>query len=194
MKTATFTRKTKETDIILSLEVRKQGEGGNFSGSSGIGFLDHMLAAVCLHGNLNLTLEMTGDLAVDCHHSVEDLGIVFGEAFKEACADSVLCRYGSSYVPMDESLARAVIDLSGRPYLVFKAAFDHKSIGALDTEMIREFFYAFAMHAGATIHLELLYGGNDHHKAEALFKAFARALSQAAQEKQGELLSTKGVL
>ncbi len=196
MRTATVSRATKETDIRLTLTLLPAGQTGKFSGSSGIGFLDHMLTALCLHGDMNLDLTMTGDLAVDGHHSVEDLGIALGDALRNALQSDTtpVCRYGTAFVPMDESLARAVLDLSGRPYLVFDAAFDHRLVGTLETDLVREFFYAFAVHSGTTLHLTLLAGGNDHHKIEALFKAFARALSQAFQPKAGDLLSTKGVL
>ena len=195
MRNASLTRKTSETDITLDIEILDSATPGSFSGSCGIGFFDHMLNALCVHGSLNIKLSMTGDLGVDTHHSIEDLGLVLGEAVAIAAGNrGALCRYGCAYVPMDESLARVVLDVSGRPYLVFNATFTHPKIGELDTDMIREFFYAFAMKSGITLHAEVLYGINDHHKAEALFKAFAKALSPALQQRTGGILSTKGTL
>lgn len=195
MRQAHIVRATNETDIDLTLTLLPPDRAGTFEGSSGIGFLDHMLAAVALHGHMNLLLRMTGDLYVDGHHSVEDLGIVFGTAFAEAAGDRAhLCRYGTAYIPMDESLSRCVLDISGRPYLVYDAKFDYPAIGTLETALIREFFYAFSMKSGVTLHICNLYGGNDHHKAESMFKAFARALGQAACLRDGDALSTKGTL
>ena len=188
-------RKTKETDIDLKLKLKEYGVPGAFNGSSGIGFLDHMLSALCVHGNMDIYLEMTGDLEVDAHHSVEDLGIVLGKAFSEAAGSkSGLMRYGVSFVPMDESLARTALDISERPFLVFNAEFIGNKIGDLDTQLIKEFFRAFAFNAGITLHMEVLYGENDHHKAEALFKSFARALADAARINEGGCLSSKGTL
>lgn len=195
MRSAKITRNTGETQITLTLSILDPTEGGRFCGSSGVGFMDHMLSALCLHGHMNIELEMSGDLVVDCHHSIEDLGIVLGTAFAAAVGDkSTLNRYGCAYVPMDESLSRCVLDISGRPYLVYNAKYDYQFIGELESAMIKEFFYAFAMKSGITLHLENLYGGNDHHKAESLFKAFARALSEASTLRNGEILSTKGKL
>ena len=187
-------RNTGETQIRLELTIT-DGVPGKYTGSCGIGFLDHMLSAVCVHGGMDLKLEMSGDLGVDCHHSVEDLGIVFGRAFGRAAGDkSGICRYGEAYVPMDESLARTVLDISGRPYLVFSCGWKNERVGALDLCMIKEFFYAFSYSSGVTLHMQLLYGDNDHHKAEALFKSFARALAAAAAPRSGGILSTKGTL
>lgn len=195
MRQAHIVRNTRETAIDLTLTLLPPDRSGVLDGSSGIGFLDHMLAAVAVHGHMDLTLRMTGDLLVDDHHSAEDLGIVFGTAFAEAAGDRAhLCRYGTSFVPMDESLSRCCLDISGRPYLVYDAKFDYQYIGELETAMIKEFFYAFAMRSGVTLHLTNLYGANDHHKAESLFKAFARALGEAAQLRDGDALSTKGTL
>ena len=193
MRNAAFTRKTKETDITLNLELLNAGQPGVFTGSSGVGFFDHMLTALCVHGNMNLSLSLSGDYEVDCHHSIEDLGIVFGTAFRQALGDQPVARYGQAYVPMDECLCRSVIDISGRPYLVFHSEFTNSSIGQLDVCMVEEFFYAFTYSSKITLHLEVLYGKNDHHKVEGLFKAFARSISQAMQP-AGSLLSTKGVL
>lgn len=187
-------RNTGETQIRLELTIT-DGVPGKYTGSCGIGFLDHMLSAVCVHGGMDIKLEMSGDLGVDCHHSVEDLGIVFGRAFGRAAGDkSGICRYGEAYVPMDESLARTVLDISGRPYLVFSCDWKNERVGALDLCMIKEFFYAFSYSSGVTLHMQLLYGDNDHHKAEALFKSFARALAAAAAPRSGGILSTKGTL
>lgn len=187
-------RNTGETQIRLELTIT-DGVPGKYTGSCGIGFLDHMLSAVCVHGGMDIKLEMSGDLGVDCHHSVEDLGIVFGRAFGRAAGDkSGICRYGEAYVPMDESLARTVLDISGRPYLVFSCGWKNERVGALDLCMIKEFFYAFSYSSGVTLHMQLLYGDNDHHKAEALFKSFARALAAAAAPRSGGILSTKGTL
>lgn len=193
MRSASFHRKTKETDIKVSLELLGPGQPGAFTGSSGIGFFDHMLTALCVHGNMNLALSLDGDYEVDCHHSIEDLGIVFGTAFRQALGEEPVARYGQSFVPMDECLCRSVLDISGRPYLVFRSEFTNSSIGGLDVCMVEEFFYAFTYSSKTTLHLEVLYGKNDHHKVEGLFKAFARSISQAMQP-AGALLSTKGVL
>ena len=192
MRNAAIHRKTYETDIQLTLELDGQGR---FSGSSGVGFLDHMLHAFAVHSGCDLTLQMTGDLEVDCHHSVEDLGIVLGQALKEALGDKgTLTRYGSFTLPMDEALAFCALDVSGRPYLVFDCPFRGLAMGDLDCAMVGEFFRALAMNSGITLHLRLMYGENDHHKAEALFKAFAHALAIAIQPRQGTILSSKGVL
>ena len=151
-------RNTSETQIRLALRLT-EGTPGSLIGSCGIGFLDHMLRAVCVHGGMDIELQMHGDLEVDCHHSAEDLGIAFGQAFRQAAGDkNSLCRYGESFVPMDESLARTVLDISGRPYLVFDCAWRNERVGGLDLCMIREFFYAFSYSAGVTLHMTLLYG------------------------------------
>ena len=192
MRSATLNRITSETDISLSLSL---DGAGSFTGSSGIGFFDHMLHAFAVHSGFDLALRASGDLQVDCHHTVEDIGIVLGQAFAQALGDkSGLARYGSFYIPMDEALAFCALDISGRPYLVFDAAFTNQSVGAFDCCMTREFFRAFAMNAGVTLHLRLLYGENDHHKIEALFKAFAHAAKEAVRRTGGGVLSSKGVL
>lgn len=192
MRNAVVNRITKETDVSVSLcldgPVKTKVK-------TGIGFLDHMLTALGVHGGFSLTVSAKGDLEVDCHHTVEDVGIVLGDAFREAVGDRAgIARYGSVYIPMDEALALAVVDISGRPELVFRAEFANERLGELDTCMIREFFKAFAFHAGVTLHLNLLYGENDHHKAEALFKAAAHALKAAVRREGEGVLSTKGVL
>ncbi len=192
MRSATLNRITSETDISLSLSL---DGAGSFTGSSGIGFFDHMLHAFAVHSGFDLALRASGDLQVDCHHTVEDIGIVLGQAFAQALGDkSGLARYGSFYIPMDEALAFCALDISGRPYLVFDAAFTNQSVGAFDCCMTGEFFRAFAMNAGVTLHLRLLYGENDHHKIEALFKAFAHAAKEAVRRAGGGVLSSKGVL
>ncbi len=191
MRSAQIRRTTRETDISLSLCL----DGGEVGIQTGIGFFDHMLTALAVHANFGLTVSCQGDLAVDCHHTVEDTGIVLGQAFAQAVGDrSGIARYGSFFIPMDEALALCAVDISGRPYLVFDCDFSSGRIGKFDTQMAEEFFRAFAMNAGLTLHLKLLYGKNDHHKAEALFKALAHALTAAAAPTGGAVLSTKGML
>lgn len=195
MRNSHIKRKTSETDIDLSLALLPVTKRGTFTGSTGVGFMDHMMSALCIHGHMNIELTMSGDLQVDDHHSIEDLGIVLGSAFAEAAgAKAGLCRFGQACIPMDESLSRCVIDISGRPYLVYKANFNYQYVGDLETAMIKEFFIAFVSKSGTTLHIENMYGDNDHHKAESIFKAFARALSMAAATNDGEILSTKGTL
>ena len=185
-------RVTKETEISLKWELDGKGR---YSGSSGVGFLDHMLSAFCVHGGFDLELSMKGDLEVDCHHSIEDLGIVLGQALNEILGDKGgIRRYGSFYVPMDEALGFCALDVSGRPFLVFDAQFENQSVGAMDCCMVKEFFRAFAFQSGLTLHLRVLYGENDHHKIEALFKAAAHALKEAVTETQTGVLSSKGML
>lgn len=191
MRKAEITRKTKETDISASLNL----DGGEVKINTGIGFLDHMLTALGVHGGFGLTLEAKGDLYVDGHHTAEDVGIVLGKAFCEALGDKGgIVRYGSAYIPMDEALGFCAVDISGRPFLVFNAEFVNEKIGELDTCLIEEFMRAFAFNAGITLHLRCEYGKNDHHKAEALFKALAYALKTATRQNSGEIVSTKGVL
>lgn len=192
MRKCTIHRATKETDITLTLNLDGQG---CLEGSSGIGFFDHMLNAFAVHGGFDLALQMTGDLQVDCHHSVEDLGIVLGQAVAQALGDrSGIARYGSFFIPMDEALGFCSLDISGRPFLVFDCEFNHRAVGKFDCCMAKEFFRAFAFNAGITLHLRMLYGENDHHKLEALFKAAAHALKVAAEQTGGGVLSSKGVL
>lgn len=191
MRTETVRRVTGETDVNLTLSL----DGGERSIKTGVGFFDHMLLAFAVHAGFGLTLSCTGDLAVDCHHTVEDVGIVLGQAFAKIVGDrSGIARYGSFFIPMDESLALCAVDVSGRPFLVFDAEFAADRIGDFDTQMVEEFFRAFAMNAGMTLHLKLFYGKNDHHKAEALFKAFAHAVSAAVAQTGTAVLSSKGVL
>lgn len=191
MRCTEIKRNTKETQIQLKLNLDGTGI---FTGSSGIGFFDHMLTAFAVHGGFDLSLEMQGDLEVDGHHSVEDAGIVLGQAFAQVVDKKQIARFGSFYVPMDESLAFCALDISGRPYLAFDAAFTNPNVGALDCCLVEEFFRAFAMNSGITLHIRLEYGSNDHHKIEAIFKAVAHALQQAVQLREGGVLSSKGVL
>lgn len=192
-RAAEITRKTKETDITAWLD---SDNSGKTEISTGIGFLDHMLTALSVHGGFSLVLNAKGDLIVDGHHTAEDIGIVLGMAFKEALGDkSGIMRYGSAFVPMDESLAFASLDISARPYLVFNAEFTNERVGEFDTCLTEEFMRAFAFNAGITLHLRCEYGSNDHHKIEALFKALAYALKQAVKRNaDGSVISTKGVL
>ena len=192
MRTASLTRKTKETDIAVSINLDGSGAADI---QTGVGFFDHMLTALCVHGGFDLKIRVQGDLNVDCHHTVEDTGIVLGSAFKKALEGSApIRRYGSAYIPMDEALGFVSLDISNRPYLVFDCDFTADRIGDFDTQMTEEFFRAFAFQAGITLHARVEYGKNDHHKAEALFKALAHSLQQAVELRQGSLLSTKGVL
>lgn len=185
------TRATKETEIRVYLDLDGDGKGKI---STGIGFFDHMLEALALHAGWTLEVEVRGDLHVDGHHTVEDTGIVLGRAFAEALGED-LCiqRYGTAFIPMDEALARCVLDVSGRAYLVFEADLKAAGVGDFDSQLVKEFFKAFAMQAGITLHLSLLYGDNTHHMIEALFKAVAHALREASRERT-QLLSTKGVI
>ena len=191
MRKTEICRNTKETQIRLALEADGTG---TFNGSCGIGFFDHMLSAFAVHGGFDIQLQMQGDLEVDGHHSVEDLGIVLGQAFAKVIDKKQIQRFGNFYVPMDESLAFCALDISGRPYLVFDAIFTGEQIGTFDCCLTEEFFRAFAVHSGITLHIRLEYGKNDHHKVEAIFKAVAHALQQAVTLRQGSVLSSKGVL
>lgn len=192
MRTAKIERKTKETDITLSVDLDGKGQ---VSIDTGIGFFDHMLTALAVHSGVDMTVKCNGDLNVDGHHSVEDIGICLGKAFAEALGDkSGIARYGSAYVPMDESLAFCSLDISGRAFLVFNANFSDDRIGEFDTCLTEEFFRAFAFNAGITLHIRQEYGKNDHHICEAIFKAVAHALKQALASNGGGVLSTKGVL
>ena len=192
MRVGKAERNTRETQISLSWDL--DGEG-RYNGTCGVGFFDHMIQALCVHGGFDIDLTMKGDLEVDCHHSIEDLGIVLGMALKEALRDKGgIRRYGSFYIPMDEALGFCALDVSGRAFLVFDASFENPSVGALDCCMVKEFFRALAFQAGITLHLKVLYGENDHHKIEAIFKAFAHALREAVTETDKGVLSSKGVL
>lgn len=194
MRTSDRSRKTKETDIrvLLSLDGDK-----TVKIDTGVGFFDHMLTLFARHGGFGLDLKADGDYEVDNHHLIEDTGILLGEAFKEALGDKRgIRRYGTAFTPMDEALARVCLDLSGRGHLVFDAAFTCERLGTMETEMVEEFFRAFAVNGGITLHGALLYGKNNHHMAEALFKALGRALKEAVSKDptvEG-VPSTKGVL
>ena len=193
-RTADYVRKTKETDISLHLNL--DGTGSS-SIHTGIGFFDHMLDGFARHGLFDLKVNVAGDLAVDCHHTIEDTGIVLGNAIKEAVGDKKgIRRYGSCILPMDETLVLCAVDLSGRPYLVFDGEFTTDRVGYMDTEMVKEFFYATSYTAGMNLHIRVLSGGNNHHMIEAMFKAFAKALDQATiiDPRITDILSTKGSL
>lgn len=190
----TLKRTTKETDVLVTLNL--DGSGNNDI-DTGIGFFDHMLNGFSRHGLFDLTVKVKGDLHVDCHHTVEDTGIVLGQAILKAVGDKAgLKRYGHFILPMDETLALCAIDLSGRPYLKYDADFTQERLGGLDTEMIREFFYAVSYGGMMNLHLRILDGGNNHHMAEALFKSFGKALDTATQEepRMKEAWTTKGSL
>ena len=193
MREATVSRNTKETQITVS--VRLDGKGISDI-STGIGFFDHMLTAMSRHSGISMTVHANGDLHVDGHHTVEDTGIVIGQAMMQALGDkSGIARYGSAYIPMDEALSFCSLDLSNRPYVVFLGEFTNQMIGSYDACLTEEFFRALAVNAGMTLHLNMCYGKNDHHKCEALFKAFAHALKAAVKENEdGAVLSTKGAL
>jgi imidazoleglycerol-phosphate dehydratase len=194
-RTAEVVRETKETRIRVRIDLDGTGKT---SIKTGIGFYDHMLEAFGRHGGFDLEVETKGDLHIDMHHTVEDTGIVLGQAFKQACdAFKGIRRFGTSYIPMDETLTRCAIDLSNRPYLIWKVDFTRPKVGEMDTELFKEFHQAFAMNAGACVHLETLYGDNTHHIAESGFKALARALREAVEidpKTHGAAPSTKGVL
>lgn len=186
-------RKTKETDIYISLEIDGKGRAEI---DTGVGFFDHMLTALSVHSGISMTIKVKGDLHVDCHHTIEDTGIALGQALSQALGNkSGIVRYGTAYIPMDESLAMSSLDISNRPFLVFNCDFTNQSCGTYDLCMTEEFFRAFAFNAGITLHINLLYGSNDHHKAEAVYKAVAHALKTAVSlNSDGSTLSTKGVL
>jgi len=191
---STINRKTKETDISLELNIDGKGD---YNIKTGVGFLDHMLESFARHGLFDLNVKCEGDLIVDCHHTIEDIGIVLGQAIKNAIGDKKqIVRYGSTILPMDESLVLVSIDLSGRPYLVFDYEFDVERVGYFDTEMVREFFYAISYSAGMNLHIKVLEGGNAHHVIEAIFKAFAKSLDYATikDPRIADILSTKGDL
>jgi imidazoleglycerol-phosphate dehydratase len=195
MRTGAVKRKTKETDIEVAVDL--DGTGAS-AVATGIGFLDHMLDLLAWHSRIDIRVKALGDLHIDQHHTTEDTGIALGQAVRQALGDMKgITRYSDVQVPMDEALTRVAIDISGRPFLVFRVAFGRDKVGAFDTELVREWFHAFAMNAGITLHVETLYGANDHHIAESCFKALARALRGAVAidaRAAGEVPSTKGVL
>jgi imidazoleglycerol-phosphate dehydratase len=194
-RTAEVKRETKETQIRVAIDLDGTGKS---TVSTGIGFYDHMLESFARHGGFDLEVQTQGDLHIDMHHTVEDTGIVLGQAVNQALDGfKGVRRFGHAYVPMDETLTRCAIDLSNRPYLIWRVTFARPKVGEMDTELFKEFHHAFAMNAGACVHLETLYGENSHHIAESGFKALARALRTAVEldpKTQGHAPSTKGVL
>jgi imidazoleglycerol-phosphate dehydratase len=195
MRSGEVKRRTNETDIAVSLVLDGTGKAEI---SSGVGFFDHMLDLFARHSLIDLKVAVTGDTHIDDHHSVEDTGIALGEALRQALGDKKgIRRYADIHLPMDETLTRVAIDVSGRPFLVFRTRFEAQKIGSFDTELVREFFQAFAMNAGITLHVETLYGDNAHHIAESCFKGLARALRHALEvdpREGGRVPSTKGAL
>jgi imidazoleglycerol-phosphate dehydratase len=195
MRKGAVKRTTKETDVEVAVDL--DGTGAS-SIATGIGFLDHMLDLLARHSRIDITVKAKGDLHIDHHHTTEDVGISLGAAIKQALGDMRgITRYADVHLPMDEALTRVAIDISGRPFLVFKASFTRPKVGTFDTELVNEWFQAFAMNAGVTLHVETLYGLNDHHIAESCFKGLARALRTAValdERAKGEVPSTKGTL
>ncbi len=194
MRRSEISRKTNETDISLGFNIDGSGKAEI---ETGIGFFDHMLNLFARHGLFDLKVKAVGDLHVDSHHTVEDVGIVLGQALKEALGDKrSIKRYGSSYLPMDETLALAVVDLGGRPFLAFDATFTSDKVGEMDTELVEEFFRAVVFNAGINLHIKVFYGSNSHHIIEAIFKAFGRALDEATlvDERIKGVMSTKGTI
>lgn len=192
MRTAQIERNTLETQITGKINL--DGDK-NVNISTGIGFFDHMLHLLAFHGNFDLDIQATGDTYIDSHHTMEDVGILLGNLIKDALGDRKgITRYGHFYVPMDEALARSVIDISSRPFLVYNVDLSNDKLGNCELENFEEFFRALAFNAGITLHVEVLYGKNDHHKIEALFKSFARALKAAIEVKGNDVSSSKGVL
>lgn len=193
IRTAEVIRKTSETDIYIHITLDGKGISDI---DTGIGFFDHMLTALSKHSGISMDIKVKGDLHVDCHHTIEDTGIALGQALNKALGDkSGIVRYGTAYIPMDESLAMCSLDISNRPFLVFNCNFTNQSCGGYDLCMTEEFFRAFAFNAGITMHINMMYGSNDHHKAEAIYKSVAHALKTAIScNSDGTTLSTKGVL
>ncbi|MGD9677539.1 MAG: imidazoleglycerol-phosphate dehydratase HisB [Vulcanibacillus sp.] len=192
MRKAKIERKTAETDI--SVELNLDGTGKSEISTS-IGFLDHMLTLFAFHGSFDLKIKCTGDISVDDHHTVEDIGIALGQAFNSALGDKKgIKRYSSRYIPMDESLCNVVLDISNRPYLVFNVDFERGKLGDISTQSFKEFFRAFVNEARVTLHINLMYGENDHHKIEAIFKAFSRVLKEGVDIISDNVSSSKGVL
>ena len=192
---AAVKRRTKETAITASVDL--DGTGA-YDVATGVGFLDHMIEQLARHSLIDVTLKADGDLHIDQHHTTEDSGIALGQALAKALGDKKgIARYGFAYLPMDDTLTRVALDISGRPYLVWKVAFTRSKVGEMDTELFREWFQAFAQHAGLTLHVETLYGENSHHIAETCYKALAKALRQAVaidERQKGSVPSTKGQL
>ena len=195
MRSATITRKTAETDITVTINLDGTG---SYDNQTGVGFFDHMLDQLARHALIDMEIRATGDLHIDDHHTVEDVGITLGQALTQAMGDKRgIVRYGSCHLPMDDAQVRAALDLSARPYLIWNVDFPTQKIGAFDTELVREFFQAFSTHGGITLHVDQLHGFNSHHIAEAAFKAVARALRDALEtdpRKADAIPSTKGAL
>lgn len=194
MRKAHIERKTAETDIVIDFNLDGSGKADI---DTGIGFFDHMLNSFVRHGFFDLSCKVKGDLFVDCHHTIEDTGIVLGQAIARAVGDKKgIRRFGNFFLPMDETLVMSAIDLSGRPYLVCDLPFTVEKVGGFDTEMVKEFFYALSYSAGMNLHLKLIFGSNNHHIMEAAFKAFAKALDEAVSfdPRLDDVLSTKGSL
>jgi imidazoleglycerol-phosphate dehydratase len=195
MRSANVSRRTAETDVSVRLVLDGTGKADI---ATGVGFLDHMLELFARHALFDLEVKVAGDLHVDQHHTTEDTGIAIGQAFLKALGDKKgIARYADLHLPMDETLSRVALDISGRPFLIFRAAFPAEKIGAFDTELVREWFQAFAMNSGVTLHVETLYGDNSHHIAESCFKGLARALRKAVAldpREEGRVPSTKGAL
>src|SRR5574340_686917 len=195
MRTASITRNTLETQVSVTLNLDGSGQARL---ASGVPFLDHMLDQIARHGLMDIEVAAKGDLHIDAHHTVEDIGITLGQAFAQAIGDKKgVRRYGHAYVPLDEALSRVVLDLSGRPGLFFEVEFTRARIGEFDADLVREFFQGFVNHAGVTLHIDCLRGGNAHHQAETVFKAFGRALRMAVEADErmaGVMPSTKGSL
>ena len=192
MRIAKVKRKTKETDILIELNIDGRGKGEM---DTGIGFFDHMLNLMAFHASFDLKVICKGDLYIDDHHTVEDIGIALGQAFYEAIGDRLgIKRYSSMYIPMDEALGLVVVDISNRPYLIFNVDFNGDRLGTMSTQNFKEFFRAFADKAGVTLHINSLYGENDHHVIEGIFKAFSRALKDASQIVSEDIPSSKGIL
>ena len=192
MRKAKETRKTNETEITVSINLEGKGESDI---NTGIGFFDHMLELLAFHGQLDLNVLAEGDLNVDTHHTVEDIGLTLGKAFKEALKDKKgINRYSYIYLPMDEALSRVVLDISGRPYLMYKVDFKYSRVGDMEVQSFKEFFNAFVNESKLTLHIENIYGENDHHIIESIFKGFGRSIKNAVEITSDKTQSTKGVL
>ena len=195
MRKGSVKRKTKETDVEVAIDLDGQGRA---QAETGIGFLDHMLDLLARHSRIDISVKAKGDLHIDHHHTTEDVGIALGQAVRQALGDMKgITRYADVHVPMDEALTRVALDISGRPFLVFRCEFVRDKVGSFDTELVQEWFQAFAVHSGITLHVETLYGDNNHHIVESSFKALARALRQAIEidpRKSDAIPSTKGTL